>query len=395
MSASDREEPHGGREDDRPLDVGVTMGRPTGHLSWASARPSARLHDHPRDFPKHLFRSPASPTSSRGASSSGERWGSPRRRSAFRGAGRALQPARGRGIQDVDRDAQGNIRVTEIDLGRKVKNEVQVRLEQAASRSPSSTRRSAANAVRSADPVRRRVRSRSGYAAVTYLVAGGSGALVTIQGGEFAPIPFADLLDADRRRAATARGRDDRELSGRARLHGAARSARLRGRGAASVARKGCRSRGGCVRAHFGRFAHPDKRRRGASSPTSPSRPRFGKSDGHDEGPHPGQNLSDLPPRPDSHAAVLCGLLVAQGGHHRGWPVCRVRGDPENQQNHLAAADFRSPCTPDRDDPNQFPFVHHVRLRADQSHCPAKAGHYVQSAVKRTGRSRCSQRMRH
>ena len=33
-------------------------------------------------------------------------------------------------LQDVDRDAQGNIRVTEIDLGRKVKNEVQLRFEQ-------------------------------------------------------------------------------------------------------------------------------------------------------------------------------------------------------------------------------------------------------------------------
>src|SRR4029453_18896678 len=32
-------------------------------------------------------------------------------------------------LQAVDRDAQGNIRVTEIDLGRKVKNEVQMRLE--------------------------------------------------------------------------------------------------------------------------------------------------------------------------------------------------------------------------------------------------------------------------
>ena len=43
-----------------------------------------------------------------------------------------------------------------------------------------------------------------GYAAVSYLVEGGSGALVTIQGGEFTPIPFADVLDASgagRRRA--------------------------------------------------------------------------------------------------------------------------------------------------------------------------------------------------
>ena len=43
-----------------------------------------------------------------------------------------------------------------------------------------------------------------GYAAVAYLLEGGSGALVTIQGGEFTPIPFADVLDpsgAGRRRA--------------------------------------------------------------------------------------------------------------------------------------------------------------------------------------------------
>jgi 6-phosphofructokinase 1 len=42
-----------------------------------------------------------------------------------------------------------------------------------------------------------------GYAAVTYLLQGGSGAVVTIQGGEFTPIPFADVLDpsgAGRRR---------------------------------------------------------------------------------------------------------------------------------------------------------------------------------------------------
>jgi 6-phosphofructokinase 1 len=34
-----------------------------------------------------------------------------------------------------------------------------------------------------------------GYAAVTYLLNGGSGAMITIQGGEFLPIPFKDLLD--------------------------------------------------------------------------------------------------------------------------------------------------------------------------------------------------------
>jgi len=34
-----------------------------------------------------------------------------------------------------------------------------------------------------------------GYAAVSYLLQGGSAALVTIQGGEFHPLPFAEVLD--------------------------------------------------------------------------------------------------------------------------------------------------------------------------------------------------------
>jgi ATP-dependent phosphofructokinase / diphosphate-dependent phosphofructokinase len=34
-----------------------------------------------------------------------------------------------------------------------------------------------------------------GYAAVRHLLTGGSGDLITIQGGEFEPIPFADVVD--------------------------------------------------------------------------------------------------------------------------------------------------------------------------------------------------------
>jgi 6-phosphofructokinase 1 len=34
-----------------------------------------------------------------------------------------------------------------------------------------------------------------GYAAVSYLMRGGSGALVTIQAGELTPIPFAEVSD--------------------------------------------------------------------------------------------------------------------------------------------------------------------------------------------------------
>ena len=42
-----REEPHGGCEDDRPLVFGVTMGRPTGHLTLGIGKAERDLHDHP------------------------------------------------------------------------------------------------------------------------------------------------------------------------------------------------------------------------------------------------------------------------------------------------------------------------------------------------------------
>ena len=108
-------------------------------------------------------------------------------------------------LQDVDRDAQGNIRVTEIDLGRKVKNEVQMRLEQRGIK-VTIVDKTIGYELRCAPPIPfdAEYARDLGYAAVTYLLKGGSGALVTIQGGEFTPIPFADVLDPSgkgRRRA--------------------------------------------------------------------------------------------------------------------------------------------------------------------------------------------------
>jgi 6-phosphofructokinase 1 len=108
-------------------------------------------------------------------------------------------------LQDVDRDAQGNIRVTEIDLGRKVKNEVQMRLEQRGIK-VTMVDKTIGYELRCAPPIPfdAEYARDLGYAAVTYLHKNGSGALVTIQGGEFTPIPFEQVVDpsgAGRRRA--------------------------------------------------------------------------------------------------------------------------------------------------------------------------------------------------
>jgi 6-phosphofructokinase 1 len=106
-------------------------------------------------------------------------------------------------LEDVDRDAQGNIRVTEIDLGRKVKNEVQRRLERRGIK-VTIVDKTIGYELRCAPPIPfdAEYARDLGYAAVRHLIRGGSGAMITIQGGEFLAVPFEEIIDP-----ATGRGR--------------------------------------------------------------------------------------------------------------------------------------------------------------------------------------------
>lgn len=106
-------------------------------------------------------------------------------------------------LADVDRDAQGNIRVTEIDLGRKVKNAVQTRLERHGIKT-TIVDKTIGYELRCAAPIPYDAEYARdlGYAAVTHLLDAESGAIVTLQGGEFHPVPFSEALDPE-----TGRGR--------------------------------------------------------------------------------------------------------------------------------------------------------------------------------------------
>lgn len=106
-------------------------------------------------------------------------------------------------LQDVDRDAQGNIRVAEIDLGRKVKNEVQLRLERRNIK-VTVVDKSIGYELRCAPPIPfdAEYARDLGYAAFNYLLRDGSNSMITIQGGEFQPVPFSEVMDQE-----TGRGR--------------------------------------------------------------------------------------------------------------------------------------------------------------------------------------------
>jgi 6-phosphofructokinase 1 len=187
--------------------LGVTMGRPTGHLTLGIGKAaSATCTIIPEEFPEGVISLSDIADIVEGSII--------KRRAMGKSYGVALlsealverfSPREVEELQDVDRDAQGNIRVTEIDLGRKVKNEVQMRLEQRGIK-VTVVDKTIGYELRCAPPIPfdAEYARDLGYAAVTYLLKGGSGALVTIQGGEFTPIPFADVLDPSgkgRRRA--------------------------------------------------------------------------------------------------------------------------------------------------------------------------------------------------
>jgi 6-phosphofructokinase 1 len=179
--------------------LGVTMGRPTGHLTLGIGKAvSATCTIIPEEFPETPISLSAIADIVEGSII--------KRRAMGKSYGVVLlsealverfSPREIAELQDVDRDAQGNIRVTEIDLGRKVKNEVQVRLEQRGIK-VTVVDKTIGYELRCAPPIPfdAEYARDLGYAAVTYLRGGGSGALITIQGGEFTPISFTEVVDA-------------------------------------------------------------------------------------------------------------------------------------------------------------------------------------------------------
>lgn len=185
--------------------LGVTMGRPTGHLTLGIGKAaSVTCTVIPEEF--------HSPTISLSDIADIIEGSIIKRRAMGRNYGVALlaealvehfDPQEVAELEDVDRDAQGNIRVTEIDLGRKVKNEVQMRLERRGIK-VTIVDKTIGYELRCAPPIPYDAEYARdlGYAAVRYLLGGGSGALITIQGGEFQGIPFDEVIDP-----ATGRGR--------------------------------------------------------------------------------------------------------------------------------------------------------------------------------------------
>ena len=107
-----------------------------------------------------------------------------------------LDPADLADIDEVERDAHGHVRVAEINLGEVLKARVQARLRELGLKA-TVVAKDIGYELRCADPIPVDLEYTRdlGYCAATYLLSGGSSAVISMQGGQFVPIPFEDIVE--------------------------------------------------------------------------------------------------------------------------------------------------------------------------------------------------------
>ncbi|HYD50575.1 MAG TPA: diphosphate--fructose-6-phosphate 1-phosphotransferase [Terriglobales bacterium] len=107
-----------------------------------------------------------------------------------------LQPSDLEELKDVERDEHGHVRISEIDIGEILKREVQARLKQLKIKT-TVVAKNIGYELRCADPIPYDIEYTRdlGYCAAKYLLSGGNAVMVSMQGGQFVPIPLQSMLD--------------------------------------------------------------------------------------------------------------------------------------------------------------------------------------------------------
>jgi 6-phosphofructokinase 1 len=102
------------------------------------------------------------------------------------------------GIEEVERDAHGHLRIDEVNLGEILKAQVTARLRQFDIKTTVAAK-NIGYELRCADPIPMDMEYTRdlGYCAAKFLLAGGHAAVISMQGGHFVPIPFSQMLDVE------------------------------------------------------------------------------------------------------------------------------------------------------------------------------------------------------
>ena len=106
------------------------------------------------------------------------------------------------GLDEVERDAHGHLRIDDVNLGEILKSQVLARLRAFGIKTTIAAK-NIGYELRCADPIPSDMEYTRdlGYCAAKYLLAGGHAAVISMQGGRFVPIPFRDMLDPQTGRA--------------------------------------------------------------------------------------------------------------------------------------------------------------------------------------------------
>jgi 6-phosphofructokinase len=105
-------------------------------------------------------------------------------------------------LEDVERDSHGNVRIAEVNIGEILKAQVQKRLADFGIKTTIAAK-NIGYELRCADPIPSDMEYTRdlGYCAAKYLLSGGNAVMISMQGGNFIPIPFANLIDRESGRA--------------------------------------------------------------------------------------------------------------------------------------------------------------------------------------------------
>jgi ATP-dependent phosphofructokinase / diphosphate-dependent phosphofructokinase len=101
------------------------------------------------------------------------------------------------GLEHVERDEHGHLRMSEIDIGDVLRRELTKQLHHLGL-SISLVTKNVGYELRCADPIPYDIEYTRdlGYCAAQYLLDGGTSAMVSIQNGRFTPIPFKQMVDS-------------------------------------------------------------------------------------------------------------------------------------------------------------------------------------------------------
>lgn len=99
-------------------------------------------------------------------------------------------------LPEIERDAHGNVRISEVKIGDLLKAAVQERLKKL-DIDMTIVAKDIGYELRCADPIPFDLEYTRdlGYCATKYLLSGGNAAMISMQAGNFVPVPFRELLD--------------------------------------------------------------------------------------------------------------------------------------------------------------------------------------------------------